>query len=93
MNYASPYITRSIIGFVRYSVCVCVRACVRVCVRACVHACVFMSVHARVSDSIGPMANNPCMCESYEVGVATSALSDKSHRVLQSCVCGVQMML
>ena len=28
------------------------------------------------------------MCESYEVRVVTNALSDKSHRVLQSCVGG-----
>ena len=39
------------------------------------------------------MADNPCMCESCEVGVATNALSVKSHCVLQSCVCVVQMML
>ena len=34
------------------------------------------------------MADNPCMCESYEVGVATNALTEKSHHVLQSCVWG-----
>ena len=53
------------------SICVCVSACM------CVCSC--------VSDKyVGSMADNPCMCESYEVGVATNALSVKSHRVLQS---------
>ncbi len=49
-------------------------------VHVCVHVCACVL-------QVGSMADNPRMCESYEVGVAANALSVKSHRVLQSCVC------